>query len=308
MNTFLGNIGTNIGDRVLRAVTLPGLLWTTCLALGWQLGYAHALSYGRLSSRLKQLTAADQSTGHTLSEAALVLGSLLLVGVAAGLAASGIGTAVEWFWGNQGTSGPIRQLVQRRHKRWEQAASRVRKAVGDAMAARSERADSRPADDRALVLRHRQLRISPREPERPTWIGERFALTADRAREVNGVDDIDLVWPRLWPVLPEALRADITAARDAHADAARLCAWGVMYVPVSVTWWPAVLVVLAVLITGHIRGRSTARAFADLVEAALDLHLGDLAKQLGLELASDRPMDERGAAITKLLRHKEYGS
>jgi uncharacterized RDD family membrane protein YckC len=305
MNTFLGELGTNLSDRILKALTLPGLLWTACLALGWQLSQGDALDFGRISHRLGRYAATGPSnTDHALSATALTLALALLIASAAGLAANGIASAVEWLWGEAGVSGLTHWLVRRRRKRWDQAVKQVRSTVQQAVLARREQADPRAVDDRARAMHHRLVRISPRRPERPTWIGDRFALTVDRARDVNGVDDIDLVWPRLWTFVPEVLRGDITAARDAYAGAARLCGWGLMYVPISVIWWPAAPVVLVLLAAGSVRGRRTATAFADLVETALDLYLDALAKQLQVDYLPGTPRVEQGAEITKRLRHR----
>ncbi|WP_035792048.1 hypothetical protein [Kitasatospora mediocidica] len=302
MGTFLSELGTKLGDRVLMAVTLPGLLWTACLIAGRRLGWGQALAFGRLSGWIDRETATGQPAGHTLSTIAIGVVGLLVVSSAAGLAAGGIGTSFEWFWSSRGTTPAARWLIRRRHRRWQLASTRLREAVREAMTAREQQTDPHYADSVVLARRHSRLRVSVRRPERPTWIGDRFALAADRAREVNGIDDVDLVWPRLWPRLPDALRTDITAARDAYSDAARLCGWGLLYAVLAFLWWPAALVAVVLLITGCVRGRSTASAFADLLEATLDLHLGDLAEQLGL--AADVPADERGAAITNHLRPK----
>jgi len=126
----------------------------------------------------------------------------------------------------------------------------------------------------------------------PTRVGDR-----DR----NGLD-LDLVWPRLWTVLPDPLRADLTTAQDAYAAAARLAAWAIFYLALTAAWWPAALISLTIVCTAAIRARSSADVLADLIETAADLHAKDLAAALALLLPGVTDPAELGRSITRRLQ------
>jgi hypothetical protein len=76
------------------------------------------------------------------------------------------------------------------------------------------------------------------------------------------------------------MRADLTAAQDAYAGAARLLGWGLVYAVTGAIWWPAVIVGAVVSVGGWWRARGTASIVADLIETAFDLYLVDLSEKL----------------------------
>ncbi|MFF0623769.1 hypothetical protein [Streptomyces sp. NPDC004296] len=51
--------------------------------------------------------------------------------------------------------------------------------------------------------------------------------------------DLAAVWPRLWLVLPQEARDEVTAARRRVEAAAQLATWAVPFAAVPVLWWPA---------------------------------------------------------------------
>jgi hypothetical protein len=80
----------------------------------------------------------------------------------------------------------------------------------------------------------------------------------------------------------EPLRAEIDTAPSAHTAAARTGGWAILYLLAGVLWWPAAVAALILGVTSMVRGRLTVTAFAELIEAAADCHLRDLATRLGL--------------------------
>jgi hypothetical protein len=136
---------------------------------------------------------------------------------------------------------------------------------------------------------------------RPTGVGDRFHAAALRIGYHNGLD-LNLVWPRLWTVLPDVLRADLTTAQDAYAAAARLTGWGILYLTLSAAWWPAALISLTILCAAAVRARASADVLAGLIETAADLHAKDLAAALGLPPSDTCDPAELGQSITQQLR------
>ncbi|MER7497425.1 hypothetical protein ABT033_33090 [Streptomyces pharetrae] len=52
------------------------------------------------------------------------------------------------------------------------------------------------------------------------------------------------------------------------------------YLPLAVLWWPAALIVLVAAVVARHRARLAAEVHAELVESAVDLHLGRLLTRL----------------------------
>jgi hypothetical protein len=118
----------------------------------------------------------------------------------------------------------------------------------------------------------------------PTTIGNILRAAETRPTDRYGIGVIAL-WPHLWSILPEPQRQDLATARLALDNAVAACLWAVIFLfaATPLTWW-AVLPALTVCSAawfGWIPAR--ARVFADLVEAAYDLHRLDLYKAMGVQ-------------------------
>jgi hypothetical protein len=94
--------------------------------------------------------------------------------------------------------------------------------------------------------------------------------------------DLTFGWARLWLVLPDAVRTELSAAEAAFASAAVTGTWAVPYLALGVGWWPAVLIGVGVGLSGWLRARAAVADLAALSEAAIDLHGRDLATALGV--------------------------
>ncbi|MGW4274399.1 hypothetical protein ACWEGQ_19025, partial [Streptomyces seoulensis] len=223
----------------------------------------------------------------------------VLVSAGAGLAAGGLGSVLENLWVAQGTRAPLTWIVWARQRRWNAVRASARfwiAAVNDPQRTGIRRARARAAARRA---QRRHLARPTQPPHRPTGIAERFDASANRSRTLYGLE-LELVWPRLWSVLPDGLRADVTAARDAYAAAGRLAGWGLLYAVLSALWWPAILPGAGVVAVARVRAHAAAGVLADLIDTATDLHLVDLAGRLGVP-TTDRSALEVGTAVAERL-------
>ncbi|GAA4617981.1 hypothetical protein GCM10023195_80510 [Actinoallomurus liliacearum] len=282
---FLGQIGQKLADRWVALVAMPGLLYVVAVTVAAVLGQDHALSYPDLSRKLTAWAA-----GPTLKSpgGAAILVAVVLVGsVGAGLAATAGGRVVEATWTLSGRHVPARWLAG-----WRRDRSARLKEIADTSA------------DPAVVRRaiERADRICVIEPDCPTWIGDRLRACHVRIDKAYGLD-LPSAWPRLWLVFPDAVRAELGAARDGFSAAARLAAWSVLYLLLGFWWWPAVPVAVAAGATAMVRGRLATGNLADLIEAAVDLHGTDLAARLG-----DRPSvtPETGGRLTTRMRKDRW--
>ncbi|MGY0056113.1 hypothetical protein ACWY4P_06080 [Streptomyces sp. LZ34] len=156
---------------------------------------------------------------------------------------------------------------------------------------------------RREAARHAAARngVALAPPARPTWAADRLHACGERVAGQYGLD-LDMVWPRLWITFPDAVRADITAARTGFADACALLAWGLACLLVGAWWYPAALAAPAVLATGWWRVRRSAAALGDLVESGTDLHAARLAEDLGFALPAGWVTPDVGARIRERVR------
>lgn len=169
---------------------------------------------------------------------------------------------------------------------WSEEAGRARSRGGEAERARRGSGEVRQArgsggEEAFAKAYDRMARISPERPERPTWCGDRIAAVRTRlARDHRA--DLAVLWPHLWLVLPEEERVEVTAAREDLALATGLTAWALLYLPLTVWWWPAALVAAAVAGIAWVRARSAVGNYATLVEAVVRLHAVELADRVGV--------------------------
>ncbi|MFF2409592.1 hypothetical protein [Streptomyces sp. NPDC058092] len=303
MTGFLAVIGTKLADRWVQALVLPGLLWVATLAVVARLGQDHPLDVDRLTTWLDRL--ATQPTGRSSAGVLLMTTAVLLGSSTAGLAAGALGGLLQRLWGASGAHPPLAWAVRWRRRR--HITERARRAIARAADPHMRGGSLARALVRAVAARHEHRRMAlirggrmPEAPTRPTWIGNRFHNAATRVHTLYDLD-LELAWPRLWAVLPDNLRGDVTGARDSYTAAARLTAWGLLYGALATGWWPAAPIGACLVVAGVVRARSSAEVLAGLIETAVDLHVNDLAHRLGTP-AGAPPTVETGRAITSRLQ------
>lgn len=301
MTSFVSSVGTKLAERWLSLLVLPGLLFiATAVVGGHLLTQTHWDRPDRLRQRMDQL-AADHAM-HSNGTVALLAVVVLLGSAGIGLAAQQLGGGIEWIWlGDWG--GPLsRTVTARRLRRWMHADE----TYGTALVRRGQlqlmpelQVATQDQTDIRTLLAARD-RIALMRPQRPTWIGDRM-LAADV--RIYAAYDLDLavIWPRLWLTVPDSTRSEVRLAHDTFTGAARLAAWGLLYVILAAWWWPAIVIGVSAMITGWRRGRSSMNVFADLVESTVDRHARDLAEALGVDCAGPFSRDT-GGAVAKALR------
>lgn len=300
MGGFLGELGRRLAERWLTLLVLPGAFYLALAAAARTLGQDHALDAARLASRITdwaKTPVTDSAAGQIVLLAAVLAGA-----AGAGLAAQGIGSAAEhlvlaagwrtWPW-------PLRPLAaaltSSRCKRWNAAHGRYHQLKDQAEKARREDGQRPDPTPRHAAYRQR-ARISPEQPDRPTWCGDRINAASTRlARDLN--INLPGLWPYLWLHLPGQDRAEITTARTSLTRATTLAGWAVLYALLAWWWWPAALITVALALTARYRTRTATDTYAHLLEAATRLHLASLATQLGLD-PGDLPLPALGATIT----------
>ena len=164
----------------------------------------------------------------------------------------------------------------RRRARWHRLVEERR-----GLEAASPVTRTREQQDRIDTVAHRITRLAMAEPGRPTWNGDRIHAVESIAYHRYGLD-LTYGWSRLWLVLPDPARTELTAAHSAFAAAVATGTWAVPYLLLTVVWWPAVLVAGGIGLTGWVRARAAVADFTTLTEACLDLYGRTLAAALGV--------------------------
>ncbi|WP_444963067.1 hypothetical protein [Nocardiopsis sp. M1B1] len=310
MGDLWAELGRRLTERWVSTLALPGALYLAVATAAYALGWSGAWDVGHLAERVTGW-AADPRV-DTFGGQALVLAAVVAGSTAVGLAARGLGWLVERLWTAadwERWPPPLRgwtgRWVRSRRARWDrlrgeverarggggeaersEEAGRARNRGGEAERARRGSGEARQArgsggEEAFAKAYDRMARISPERPERPTWCGDRIAAVRTRlARDHRA--DLAVLWPHLWLVLPEEERVEVTAAREDLALATGLTAWALLYLPLTVWWWPAALVAAAVAGIAWVRARSAVGNYATLVEAVVRLHAVELADRVGV--------------------------
>jgi hypothetical protein len=291
VTSLLGQAGGRLLDRWVALLAVPGTLFVAVCLLASVLGQRHPFDLGHLAAWAQASSRTE--LWNTATRATVSLAVLALAAAATGLTAQilGAGQLLWWLgsWPRPLHAGS-RRLTERRRRQWSLLQSTFQDLV-----AGGDRSSFEIA-----ALGNRRNAIALAEPARPTWIGDRVAAVQTRVRNAYGLD-LSAVWSRLWLILPDQPRQEIRAERARIDDAAVLSAWGLLYLIVGAIWWPAVLVGIVSWVAGWRTARQAVDHYAELVEAAVDLHGGALAPALGVPQPEGLTL-EVGRAITRKVR------
>ncbi|MGW7279980.1 hypothetical protein ACWGIV_17065 [Streptomyces sp. NPDC054844] len=289
MNTFLGELGKKLAERWVSLLALPGLLFLATATAAVILGHDATYDHGLLRARLT-----DWFTDPGLRSAGtvvLVLVGVLLGSVAVGAAAAALGGLVERLWHLPGRRWPLRLLTSRRSARWQRE---VRRADAPVVA---------PSELRRVIAAAE--RTCALKPERPTWIGDRFRVTRERVRRSYDLD-LDAGWPRLWLILPDTTRAELTTAAEPYRAAARRWGWALLYAALVYWWCPAGLIAVGIAVGAQLKARQATRNLATLVEAAVDVHYRELVSIMGLDPQSGQADPGSGETLSAWFRKSRW--
>lgn len=135
----------------------------------------------------------------------------------------------------------------------------------------------------------------------PTRLGNILRAAERRPYHRYGLDAI-ICWPRLWLLLPEAVKKDLQAAQTELNNAVRLIFWSLLFLVWSIWAWWAIPLALMAAAFAYGWALDAAAVYATLIEATFDLHRPLLYNALGWTLPPD-PAEERrvGRQLTDYL-------
>jgi hypothetical protein len=294
MNNFFQELARKLAERWVALLLLPGLLLAAAAWASVHLGHSLAVP---------QLTRAAADLGKVFSRQpggvqALLVAALLLVSTGAGLAVQALAPAMRLIWLGQ---WPVlqRQGTLRRRARWHDQVAERRRLTRDHPVGSRTPEQQRLIDDAAGRANH----IALAEPGRPTWMGDRISAVEQVALNRYGLD-LTFAWPRLWLVLPDHARAELTTAHAAFTAAVITGTWAWPYLLLGLVCWPAALAGVVTGAAGWARARKAVADMTALSEATLDLHVRALAIALGVgDPAATGPISStEGEAINALIR------
>jgi hypothetical protein len=134
---------------------------------------------------------------------------------------------------------------------------------------------------------------------RPTALGNALSATEDTAGRDYGLDAV-VIWPRLYPVLGDKIRAVVDDRRDVLDSAGRMAVTAAATVIATLVllwgsaWWLTLAIVPAVVAAVAYAGAvAAAVAYGEAVRSSFDLHRFDLLTSLKLALPRTRDQERQ---------------
>jgi hypothetical protein len=267
---FWKGVGGKLAERWLAALFSPAFVFWTGALFAWlygpgrptveRLGWIGALKHW--SAQLQGLPAVVQGL--------LVVAPLVLITVS-GLALQQLSRPVlrllEGYW-PAWLAGMRERLQRRLSDRADENAKKLRALSSRPIAALSA------AEVAERSRRHEAFRrIPPIAAQRmPTRLGNLLRTSELRPGSRYGLDAVTC-WPRLWLLIPDTSRQEVTAARAALHLLVQTWLCGLAFIVFGVWIWWAPAVGLAVAVgTYYIHMQSAARTYGQLVESCYDVH------------------------------------
>lgn len=291
---FWEGIGSKLAER-WASIAGPALVFWLGGLLAWA---RHAGGFDKLSSATGWL-----ERQSTLGQILVVVGALL-ASVASGLIVDRLTfpalRILEGYWPEWTARVRDPAIKRKREKAIEEEAEWQRLAqevLVEPPTATPEQAAEFTRLDARRVRR-------PSDPDRclPTRVGNILRAAESRPLDKYGLDAV-VIWPRLWLLMPDAVRGEVSSARVSLDAAVAAAIWGALFCAFAPwTLWaiPAGLGVAVVTVVMWIPNR--AETFADLLESTYDLHRTALYEQLRWPLPTN-PQHERaqGQLLTSYL-------
>lgn len=127
-----------------------------------------------------------------------------------------------------------------------------------------------------------------------------------RAREIAALNKYGLnstvCWPRLWCLLSECLKENLTSSRAALNQSAELWLWGLLFILWTGKSYLAVLISLLWMLVAYRLALQTAAVYGDLVETAFDVHRFALYDALSWERPKNSDVERiKGKELSEFL-------
>jgi hypothetical protein len=290
LDKFWESLASNLANKWV-ALSAPALMFWFGGALAW------ASHHGGYAGLRHQLTGLNAQPGPVqIGIVALALLSVAASTVVVNQLTDYALPLLEGYWPRWAAplrdrlTGHKQSHVQQMHTEWAALAR------GLATASAAER--------RRYLELDNQLRTVPgdRTLLLPTRLGNILRAAEGQPYDRYGLEST-VVWPRLWLVLPQSVRDELTGARSALNNSVSTFIWSILFC--SFSGWNALAAaagIVVALITYFALLPARASTFGALFEAAFDLHRIDLFRALRWPLPAV-PSDDRrlGLALSEYL-------
>lgn len=287
LTKFEEGLGGRLAERWVAILVTPSFaFWIGgLLAWAWQYGWSPVLGDTTDSGWLKRL--ADQPQAVQI---AVLVGVLVLVSASSTLVArldQSVLRFLEGHWPPWLTF--LRTaMISRQARRWLRKTQRWEELVANWREVSNHTSSAQ--DELALLDWALRKQFPGFDRLMPTDLGNVVRVT-ERYPAIRYGLDTATTWPRLWLLLPTETKKDLIDARSAITAAVQAWIWGILFLLWSIwaPWALAVGVAVAVIANGS--AIAAASVYGDLLNAAYDVHRGELYKALKLPLPTS-PADE----------------
>ncbi|MER5461076.1 hypothetical protein ABT010_10385 [Streptomyces sp. NPDC002668] len=282
LNEFWKSVAGKLAER-WAAVAGPALVFWVGGLLAWMYSEGGTSALGSPSRWM-----GTQSAVVQVVVLVAALCGVLASGMVVGRLTDPVLRLLEGYWPAL-AGGLRRRLVRAVGSRAQQRADRLRRLAGTVASG-----GGTPEERAEFIRLDRLHRRVPATPDRhmPTRIGNTLRASESRPVDKYGLN-IVAIWPQLWLVLPDGTRQELISARGTVNSSVGAIIWGVAFMGFApLAWWavPVGLVVACAAwwswLPRHVE------AFADLMEAAVDIHRRALYEQLRWPLPQT-PAEER---------------
>jgi hypothetical protein len=151
-------------------------------------------------------------------------------------------------------------------------------------------------------LYHEKMSIPDDSTQRmPTRLGNLLRSVESRPYKKYGLNSV-VCWPRLWPLLPEEMKTEVTTARENLDTAVHTWMWSLLFIIWGIfTVW-AIIIGLVLTLSTYRLLLNAAEIYGQLVEASFDLYRFSLYEALHWPLPSSPDEEyEKGCQLSDYL-------
>ncbi len=282
-----GEFWTSVGDKLadrLAAASVPALVFWFGGLVAWVYGNGGLHKLGEITNWLDK-----QSAPALIVATITVIVGITATGMVVDRFAFPALRLLEGYW-PQWLEPVQRRLVTHQTNRAE-----ADDQIWQELYKKTQSPASANANDLAAFARLDQARRRhPSNPNRymPTRIGNILRAAETSPTDKYGLDAV-AVWPRLWLILPDTARQELTTTRNALDSSVSAAIWGLLFCGFAPWTLIAIPVGLGTAITAIIMWvPNRASLFGDLLEAAFDLNRKLLYQELRWPLPAT-PKDEK---------------
>lgn len=291
MSNFWQGLGGKLTDQWVTALLTPAFAFWLGGFIAW-LTHSGGISLKTVEAQVNQLTLVELII--------LLVVGFLIIAVSSSLVQRFDLTMLRWLegywpswlnWLKDWCVGLQNKSLEKVRKRYEELEDK-------------ERQNSiSPKEQEERVELALKLRLVPKNADdsMPTKLGNMLRAAENRPWERYGLDAI-ICWPRLWLLLPDGAKKEITESRATLDTAARLFLWSLLFMVWTVLAWWAPFVTLIVAYWAYRWALSAAEVYGDLLEAAFDMHRFALYETLRFPVPKDTLEEEaKGKQLTTYL-------